>query len=71
MGVTPGGGGVQQPTPPPNTVILQFCRDVLAILTTHSLGKKYVIEQKIIKLMENTIFFCLKMFSPPPCQQFW
>ena len=35
--------------PPSNVVILQFCRAILALLTTtRSLGKIYVIQQKML-----------------------
>ena len=34
--------------PPTNVVILQFCQAILAILTTHSSSKKYVIQQNIL-----------------------
>jgi hypothetical protein len=33
---------------PPNVVILQFCRAILAILTPRSSDKKYVIQKKIL-----------------------
>jgi hypothetical protein len=48
--------------PPPNVVILQFCRALLTILTTRSLGQKYVIEQKNLHnlLKSNS---CRKIFD--------